>query len=270
LKRSHTKEPRGKIPLALFFMQNLRLILVSPKYAGNVGAVARLAANFGVTDVWVVNPQCDLNDAEAKLYAVGKAKERLASFQLATTLTEAIGPCAFAVGLSGNTFDLKPQNLAYETLPAWALDHVSRGRIALVFGREDNGLSQEELLTLTHVLKIPTEDFQPSMNLSHAVAAVLAPLYACGLKKSAVAKTDAVVELSDVEALIGHFENVMRDGEIYQDSNPEKFLIRLKRLFLRAGLEKQELALLRAFLSKVQVQLGTRVRKKGNSKTRAE
>ena len=185
-----------------------RLILQSTLYPLNLGSVARAAANFDVRDIALVAPRCDFNSTDnfiqrdAFAMATGPARDFLLGARRCGTLAEALEGCDTAVAFTARSSRARvavagePMSLpAVAELPelaalladedaADASDEASltepaqvAGQVALVFGPEDNGLQQEELALCSHSCALPTAAVMSSLNLSHAVAVVLARLY---------------------------------------------------------------------------------------------
>ena len=145
------------------------VILVGPQHPGNVGAAARGAANFGVTDLRIVAPACDPKAKEAMDRAV-HAKRLVEEAKVFATLDEALAGCSMAIGTTARTaiapnhFLRRPGDIR-DTLAAlkdWD------GQLAWVFGREDAGLRQDEVERCDQLVTIPTADYN-SLNLAHAV-----------------------------------------------------------------------------------------------------
>jgi len=165
---------------------SLQLVLVEPAGPLNVGSVARLCANFAVDRLRLVAPRCDPLGPEARRMAVHGAGllERASWFP---TLAEALADCGRVVACTGRDegppLPLLPPAEALHWLLAPEPAHGASAAgdpeapAALVFGREDRGLSRDELLTAGKLLRIGTGDSYPSLNLSHAVAVVLHELH---------------------------------------------------------------------------------------------
>jgi tRNA/rRNA methyltransferase len=146
---------------------NIRIVLVGPLYGGNVGAVCRAMANTGLSDLAIVEER-SLNMDEARKMAC-HADDILESRTTYKSLAEAIADCGVALGTSVRK-GLYRQHA--RTPREWApvvLEDSSRGKVALVFGREDKGLSNDELALCSRVIEIPSSDAYASLNLSQAV-----------------------------------------------------------------------------------------------------
>jgi len=150
----------------------LCVVLVEPAGPLNVGSVARLCANFGVDDLRLVAPRCDPNAPEAQRMAV-HGRSVLAAARIFPTLLEAVSDCHRVVTTAGRldhgSIPLGPP----EAVLPWAISGSSMQPLALVFGREDHGLTNDELLLSQRVISLRSGEAYPSLNLSHAVAVVL-------------------------------------------------------------------------------------------------
>jgi len=163
---------------------------VRPKFAGNIGACARLASNFGVTDIWLVAPECppDWKSSEqVQAFATGQSSQTLIDFQETQSLREALAPCTRAVAFTRRPRDRFPLDVLFSEvfLPIGEQPsqphHIrwpeASTKIALVFGNEKTGLTDIEIQECQQCVRIATSSALGSMNLSHAVAVVLARLF---------------------------------------------------------------------------------------------
>ena len=150
-------------------LARIRVVLVGTLYGGNVGSVCRAMANCGVRDLRLVAPDPGLSWDEARKMAV-HADDVLAARRVHATLAEAVSDCAAVVGTSRRG-GLYRRHFAdsREAAPELVATAAAGGPVALVFGREDKGLLNEELLLCTHVVQIPASPDYPSYNLAQAV-----------------------------------------------------------------------------------------------------
>lgn len=150
----------------------LCVVLVEPAGPLNVGSVARLCANFSISDLRLVSPRCDPQEPEAQRMAV-HGRSVLEKARLFPTLLEAVSDCSRVVATAGRldhgSIPLGPP----ESVLPWAVSTSSSDPVALVFGREDHGLTNAELLLSQRVITLHSHSDYPSLNLSHAVAVVL-------------------------------------------------------------------------------------------------
>ena len=153
-------------------MPEIRIVVVGPKYEGNVGAIARSMANFNLKELYLVNP-CELGDDAYRRSKHGSSI--LDDVVVVTSLEEAVRDCFLVVGTSGVTTK-GDRNYTRVPTPVREFAEHCRGypeRIAVVFGREDIGLLQDELNMCDALITIPTGEEYPIMNLSHAANIVM-------------------------------------------------------------------------------------------------
>ncbi len=149
-------------------LNNIRVVLVEPIFGGNIGSVCRAMNNNGITDLAIVNPRptTDWDDAR-KLSCNAKAQlEARKEFQ---TLEEAVADCTIVACTSARTGFYRDTAYSPREFAPIALENATDHKIALLFGREDKGLFNEELALCTHILQIPSSELYTSLNLSHAV-----------------------------------------------------------------------------------------------------
>src|SRR5687767_11469112 len=154
-------------------MNQIRVVLVRPQIAGNVGSVARVMENFATGPLYLVDPLAAHLSREAMDRST-HGQHRLQEAQVVTNLEDALIGTVYAVGASrrrGPTHqaeDLVPRGMA-----ALLKDKIIEGPVALLFGSEDNGLSREDLLACDAVVRIPAQPDYPTFNLAHAVVICL-------------------------------------------------------------------------------------------------
>ena len=151
----------------------LELVLVRPKEDGNVGAVARLAKNFGVDRISIVRPRASLGQ-EARRRAMA-GLPLLKAARVVESFDAAVDDCDLVVGTTDLSTGRSTQYLRRSVSPE-RLGEVLRpivGRVAVVFGPEDNGLDRDQLHRCDLLVHIPTRREFPTLNLSHAAAIVL-------------------------------------------------------------------------------------------------
>lgn len=153
-------------------MKKFAVVLVEPNHPGNIGAVARVMANFGLSELVIVNPRCKLSEeaewrAKHAVKIVKKAK-------IVESFNEAIKDSDLVIGTTGkigSDFNVPRSPLLPSEVSEMLKD--KKGKIVLVFGREDDGLHNDEIKQCDFIVNIPTKKKYPIMNLSHAVAVLL-------------------------------------------------------------------------------------------------
>ena len=232
---------------------SLAVVLVEPAGPLNVGSVARLCANFQVSQLRLVAPRCDHLGPEARQMAVhGEAV--LEQAQLYPNLAAAVGDCQRVVATSGR---VETECLPLSS-PAEALGWLWQGAngsttAALVFGREDRGLSNAELLQAGRVVRLATSEAYASLNLSHAVAICLHELQACqeqpSLTNTAIAGSPCeLTSRRDLEAALADAEALLLEvGFLYPNTAAAR-MAKLRALLQRAQVQQPEVALLRGMV----------------------
>ena len=233
---------------------SFRVILVEPLYSGNVGSVARVMKNFGFCELVLVSP-CNI-DMKAKVMAV-HAYEIIENAKIEFSLLDAVRGSNIVVGMTGNPGKTDNKHMRLPALPPRKLKEKltgSGGVISLVFGREDSGLSNEELEMCDLIVNIPTSPEYPSMNLSHAVTVVLYEL------SDISGGNTYLAEHFDIDLLYGHMDEVLDDIE-YKEHKEDKTKLMLRRILGRAELTGREVQTLRGVLRRIQWKLNKNLNK---------
>ena len=230
-------------------LDSVAVVLSHPSHPGNVGAAARAMKTMGLADLRVVRPRRAL-DAEARALAAGGA-DVLESSRRFETLAEALADCALAVGFSARGRDLSlPADTVREAAPA-LVAATREGRVALVFGNETSGLSNEELGHCQRLATIPASSHYPSLNLAAAVQIACYELALAAGTSVADARDAASKEPAtgaDLEAFFRHLEASVIESGYLDPARPGRLVERMRRLFARARLERPEVKLLRGML----------------------
>lgn len=241
-------------------LQRVRLILCRPKIAANIGACARLATNYDLSDLILVQPQCDWRSDEAQKLATGPARERLFQVRICHSLSEALSDCGSVIG-----FTRRPSTQNISMLPLSELKPFTvsaKLTTALLFGNEETGLSYEDLIPTSHICTIPTSAALPSLNLSHAVAIALSHIFGEEpLSQADIAnghpqdKQSHPATFDEWNRLMTTWEEVLKLAGMTHSRNPERILTQVRRVILRAEPTSQELGLFQAMVSKLRLVL---------------
>lgn len=224
-------------------------MLVEPLYQGNVGSVARAMKNFGFSDLVLVNP-CKL-EGEARAMS-SHARDILESAKRVSSLNEAIKDCSIIIGttgIAGTRFDLHLRVPGYSPREMKGRLAGLDGKVAVLFGREDNGFTKEELKKCDMIMTIPTSGEYPVMNLSHAAAVVLYEF--SSIESGATPLADPF----DISLLYEHISELLEDID-YPEHKKEKTDLMLRRILGRACLMPREVQTLRGIIRKIQRNCG--------------
>lgn len=247
--------------MAVAALAGVRIVLVEPAGARNVGAIARVMKNMGLSQLVLVNPQCDPQSAEARQMAVHAADLLQAARQVAT-LPEALQDCQQVVATMGRDRSLETQLESPRTgLPRL----LTTANSALIFGREDRGLSNEELNYAQRFVRIPSSPAYASLNLAQAVGICCYELYQTTQEvaqgSQAIRLSPEVTEmmltsepLAAFEAVEGYYQQLeallLEIGYLYPHTASPR-MEKFRRLFNRANLSVTEVAMLRGILSQM-------------------
>ncbi len=223
--------------------RHLAVILVEPQQPGNIGMVCRAMANFGIRDLRLVNP-CPYRHPEARKFAVA-GHPLLGTATTFTGLAAALADVHLAVAATRRAGRLRGTLHPSCELPELVARLPSDGTVALVFGREDRGLTSAELALCTVGVRIPSSGDAGSLNLAQAV---LALLYELHRRPSPAAVPDPSGELpehAELEAMFRQMEEVLDRIGFSNPACPGATFFRLRRLFARACPDREELAMLR-------------------------
>ena len=231
-------------------LARVRVVLVRTTHPGNIGAAARAMHTMGVGRLVLVAPE-RFPHPEATALATG-ATEVLAGARVVATLPDALAGCTVAVGLSA-----RPRAFAGRVLPlrdaaAAAVRATAEGDVALVFGTEMSGLSNAELAQCAIAATIPANPDYPSLNVAAAVQVAAYELrVAAGAGGVWSAPRFAPASHDEVEALYAHAQATLTAMRFLRPAQPRRLLPRLRRLFGRAGLEREEVNILRGILARI-------------------
>ncbi|MHB8454668.1 MAG: tRNA (cytosine(32)/uridine(32)-2'-O)-methyltransferase TrmJ [Acidiferrobacterales bacterium] len=239
-------------------LSNIRIVLVHPTHPGNIGATARAMKNMGLNRICLVSP-INFPHAEASARAAG-ADDILENARLFDTLEQALTGCRLVVGTSARPRTIPWPSLDPKAAAAKAVSEAVLGEVALVFGAERTGLTNEQLDRCHYLVQIPADPEFSSLNLASAVQ-VMAYETWCAAADSAHQPDadDGVMEGSvplassdDLERFYRHMEEVLVQIGFLDRANPRKLMRRLMRLFNRSRLDSNELNILRGILTAVQ------------------
>jgi TrmH family RNA methyltransferase len=230
---------------------SIRIVLVGTTHPGNIGACARAMKNMGITDLALVDPRYFPHE-EATARASG-ADDILDNARVVGTLGEAIADCVYTAGASARSRAIDWPSLEPRACAARLLEEAGRGPVAVVFGPEKSGLSNADLDLCDVLLTIPTNPGFCSLNLAMAVQVITYELRLAGRDAPAEEREPDVPPATseELEYFYSHLEQVLKDIRFLDPDNPRTLMRRLRRLFIRARLDKNEVNILRGILTAV-------------------
>jgi len=231
-------------------LTNIRIVLVEPAGPLNVGSVARVMKNMGLHQLILVNPQCDYLGQEARLMAV-RAADILENARTVETLPAALVGCTRAIATTG--VDRSGQTPLED--PASALPWLKEAPSALIFGREDCGLTNAELNYAQRSIRIPSSDAYTSLNLAQAVAVCCYELYKSVVSCQKEENPAIAIASARFENLEGYYQQLetllLKIGYLHPHTAATR-MEKFRRLYNRAALSVDEVAMLRGILRQVE------------------
>jgi tRNA (cytidine32/uridine32-2'-O)-methyltransferase len=235
-------------------LENVRIVLVNISHPGNIGAIARAMKNMGLHDLCLISPE-RFPDGQARAMAAN-AKDVLDGARVVETLDEAIGDCHLVIGTSARERSIPWPLLDARECADTVLREEHHHKIAILFGREDSGLTNEELQRCHYHLHIPTSNEYGALNVAAA-----AQIVCYELRMRALVETVQPVEpiwdvefatAKEVELFFQHLEEAMTEVGFLDPKAPRQLITRLRRLYNRVRLDHMEVQMLRGILSHTQ------------------
>ncbi|WP_440055100.1 tRNA (cytosine(32)/uridine(32)-2'-O)-methyltransferase TrmJ [Pseudoalteromonas sp. T1lg65] len=234
-------------------LEDIRIVLVNTSHSGNIGSVARAMKTMGLSKLYLVDPACEV-DSHASALAAG-ATDVLGRAVHVATLQEAIADCSLTIGTSARSRTLSWPMVDPRECAQKLVKESEQGPVALVFGRENSGLTNEELQLCNYHVCIPANPEYSSLNLAMAVQTLAYETrmtYLDSQQQTPVEEDDMVYpSAKQMELFYQHLENTLNDTGFIIKQHPGMVMTKLKRLFNRARPEDQELNILRGILSSV-------------------
>ncbi|WP_404401603.1 tRNA (cytosine(32)/uridine(32)-2'-O)-methyltransferase TrmJ [Idiomarina seosinensis] len=234
----------------------IRIVLVNTSHTGNIGSVARAMKTMGLKHLTLVDP-VQAPDSHASALAAG-ATDILAAATTVNTLQEAIADCGLVLATSARNRTLDWPLLGPRKAAGKVLAEAPQYPVAIVFGRENSGLTNEELQLSQFHLHIPTNPDYGSLNLAMAVQTVCYELRMQQLEAEneqtlypAAEDTANYPRGKELELFYGHLEQTLYDTGFIVKKHPGQVMTKLRRLFNRARPEESELNILRGILASI-------------------
>lgn len=234
---------------------SIRVVLVDTTHPGNIGGAARAIKNMGLSSLYLVSPR--EFPADRAVWRAANAADVLDNAVVVDTLDEAIAGCGLVIGTSARDrripWPLLDPRECGERVVAESAHHP----VALVFGREDRGLTNEELQKCTYHVHIPANPEYSSLNLAAAVQVITYEVRMAMLQveqgKIPLQEWDMPpARVEDIELYFQHLEQALVDIGFHDRDNPRQTMARLRRLYSRIRLDEMELSILRGVLTAIQ------------------
>ena len=233
--------------------QNICIVLINTSHPGNIGAAARAMKTMCLKHLVLVDPK-HYPHADASARASG-ADDILATAKICNTLDEAIGDCGLVLGASARLRRLSWPILDPQECARVVMETPLENKIAIIFGHEHSGLTNEELSRCHYLVNIPSNHEYGSLNLAAAVQIIAYELMRSSQKTESVNQVksnERLAEANDMQGFYEHLYETLLAIEFLEVDKPRKMMNRLRRLFNRAQPNKIEINILRGILTAMQ------------------
>lgn len=229
-------------------LDRIRIVLVRTSHPGNIGAAARAMKTMGLGQLVLVAPRA-FPDPEAVARASG-AGDILEGARVVRTLSEALAGTRLSAALTARRRERSVPMSGAREAAAELVAFAAEGEVALVFGTENSGLTNDEVALCTMPVTIPANPAFSSLNLGAAVQLLCYELRMAAAEPLLPAQPVAdLATFEEIEGFHAHLERAMTDSGFYDPANPKRLLQRVRRLFGRIRLEREEVNILRGIVS---------------------
>ena len=230
-------------------LKNISIVLVKPQIGENIGATARAMKNFGLSNLSIVSPKEKWPNTKA-IYTSVKASDIIHNTKVFNTTSEALIKSDIVFATTARIRNINKKILSLSE--AVKIIHSSKKKISILFGPENAGLSNEDLISANYLLKIPTDIKYESLNLSHAVSVVAYSLYCSKFKNVQYKNTDKS-EIATQKDLFKFYDfligNLEKTG-FFRPAEKKSFMIKsIKNIFAKQPLTSRELRTLMGIFS---------------------
>lgn len=237
-------------------LKKIRIVLVNTSHPGNIGATARAMKNMGLSSLYLVAPK-QHPTMEAYRRSAG-ANDVLDNAMVVDDLSKALSDCVWVAGTSARLRTIEWPILEPRECVQQGVDYLGEGDIAIIFGRENSGLTNEEMEKCNALLHIPTNAEYSSLNLAAAVQVVCYEFRLALInEKTTVPKSkkhreDALASAEKLDGMYQHLHEALDSLEFFGSNNPDVVMRRLKGLFNRANTTQREVSIIRGVCSAIQ------------------
>jgi tRNA/rRNA methyltransferase len=248
---STAKDPHSGI------LDRVRVVLCRPRHPGNIGAAARALKTMGLTRLVLVAPERYRGPDEESLARASGADDVLTGARIVDSLEEALPGVSCAAALTARRREVEPPRVAVREAAARLIERARQGgEVALVFGGETAGMTNAEVMRCDLIVSLSTNPAYGSLNLAAAVQVLSHELrMAAGASERvagvALETLSPAATRDELEGLFAHLESQMTATGFFDAGNPKRLMPKLRRLFGRAALERDEVNILRGFLASI-------------------
>ena len=224
-------------------MENIAIVLKGPKYAGNVGSVARVAKNMGIDKILVVDGR-EMPPEEMKQTSTHFAAELIDQIVYLQDMGEALSGFEYLVGTTSRLGSVRGPVVSPREMAATLIDISQHNRVALLFGPEDRGLANEDLRLCHGLVTIPTSERLKSINLSHAVMILCYEIFTAQ-RSDLEAFTPRLATAVEIEGMYEQIKDLLQKIGFLNPQNPEYWMLHIRRFFSRTRLFSKDVKIIR-------------------------
>lgn len=237
-------------------LKNITIVLVRPQFAGNIGSVCRAMKNMGLNKLVLIAPEQDPLSPKGRMMATS-AKDLLQKAKVFPSLEEALLGFRWIAGTSARKGRNRGPFISPREISPEIISHARSIPVAILFGPEDRGLTNEELTPCQALISIPTHSSLSSLNLAQAVMLLSYELYLANLSESPQGSSSSGVlpplaEFQKVEKMYAHLEELLLGIGFLDPKNPKRIMHTMRRIFGRAKLNDRDVAVLRGIFRQLE------------------
>ena len=229
-------------------LDNVTIILANTKYPGNIGSAARAMFNMGLNRLVLAAPQCEINEESYRMAKGGRSV--LESAKICKSVKSAVKGIRFLAGTTSKSGGYRRQAYSPEALVPRILAHAAQQKTGILFGPEDTGLVDQDLLLCQMLIRIPTQHRGHSINLAQSVMVICYELLLGSLEREP-ARAVRLASLEQVEAMYTQLEKALLEIGFLQPQNADHMMFTIRRMLGRAGLEPSDVGVLRGIARQI-------------------
>jgi tRNA (cytidine32/uridine32-2'-O)-methyltransferase len=233
-------------------LNRIRIVLVNTSHPGNIGSAARAMKTMGLSELYLVAPEAFPHPKAVEMAA--GADDVLSSAIVVNTVEEAVADCHLVIGASARSRNIPWPLLSPRAMTEKMKQEAPDNQIAILFGREQSGLTNDELQRCHLHVQIPANPDYSSLNLAAAVQVMAYELRVASLDETTLTEEwdYRLATADEMEKFFTHLQDVLIEIDFLKMSAPRKLMTRLRRLFLRTRPDVMEMNILRGMLTAVQ------------------
>ena len=236
--------------------ENIAIVLVDSQIPENIGAAARAMNNMGINRLILVNPKNPDRDRMLRSGTI-HSTQILDNIEIYNDLEEAIGSFSYIAGTTARLGTMRPAMSSPQTIAESLVDLSQDNNIAIMFGPEDRGLSNEHLQYCHTIITIPTSEFS-SLNLAQAVLIICYEIFRAGMKKTE-STPPRLANNFELEGMYGHLKDVLLKIGFLNPQNPDHWMMYVRRFFSRLPLRAREVRIVRGICRQIDWYTGKRL-----------